>query len=163
MKRKWIGFFTGCLLSIFVNGCASMNAGPIVEEDISQAKKGYLVGSLDTKAGNFETPPYIPTKIKRELTELLRSADMLAEGAGKGNILMVYIETSARYIGGASGSERYSELQSRVIIRDISSPCYVATALIVGYNGFGAVLSDFTERNHAQDIMDFIKRVVRND
>jgi hypothetical protein len=160
MKLNRAFIVTGMLSVFLFAGCASITAGPILEERISEPKRGYVVGAIEAKAGNFETPPYIPTKIKYELTAMLRSGGILAEGAGKEKTLLVYIETSARYIGGASGTVRYSELQSRVILKDACDSCYAAAALIVAYNGYGAVLSDFTERNHAQDILDFIKRVL---
>jgi len=156
-------FSTGLLLMFLFTGCASITSGPVLEEKISAYKKGYKVGVIATKAGNFETPPYISTKIKYELTEILRSEGMLSEGAGSGKTLSVFIETSARYIGGASGTDRYSELQSRVILKDVNDPCYTASTSISAYNGFGAVLSDFVERNHAKDIFDFIKRASAGD
>lgn len=147
----------------FFTGCSSITSGPVLEEKISVYKKGYGVGVIETKAGNFETPPYLPTKIKYELTEILKSEGMLSEGAGSGKTLSVFIETSARYIGGASGTDRYSELQSLVVLKDVTDPCYTASTSIIAYNGFGAVISDYVERSHARDIFDFIKRASAGD
>jgi hypothetical protein len=159
MRGKTLIIISGLFLSILA--CTSMRGTPFIDERIPLSRKGYTVGSVVTRAGSFETAPYIPTKIAFELKEMLRLEGRLTEDPTREKTIMVFIETDARYMGGGSRNAFYSELESRVFVLDFSDGCYSASAEIKSFNGFGPVLSDFTERSHAKETLDFLLKIIR--
>lgn len=159
MKRILIW---SCMLwPLLFSGCASMKADSMIEKDVPALKKGYLVKSVSAKAGNFETPPYLPEKLAFELKQLLKAEGLLAEDRPEEKAVMVFLETEAGYMGGGSGTDRYRDLQTRLVIKDGYEPCYMATAVFKSFGGFGAVLSDFVERQQARDMAEFLKQVLK--
>ncbi len=158
MIRKVVLLF----LSVALMGCAGANLAPSIKEKQPGAKKGYMVVSIKAKAGNFETPPYLPTKLEYELRELLKAEGLFAEtGAREGKGVSIMIHTEARYRGGASGRDDYLDLQSRVLVHDPNDPSYGACITLVAFNGYGAVLSDFVERTHAKEMAEAIKSLLK--
>jgi hypothetical protein len=159
MKKAPIFYLAMCIF--LLSGCASLEGGSLIEKDIPSAKKGYLVKSISAKAGSFETPPYLPEKLAFELKQILRAEGLLAEDRSDVKGVMVFLEIEAGYAGGVSGTQRYRDLQTRLLIRDGLDPCYAARAVFKSFNGFGAVLSDFVEREQARDMAEFLKQALK--
>lgn len=159
MKKTSIVFFSLC--SFLLSACASMEGGSLIEKNVPDVKKGYLVKSVSAKAGSFETPPYLPEKLAFELKEILRAEGLLAEEKSDSKGVMVFLETEAGYAGGASGTQNYRDLKTRLLIRDGLEPCYMASAVFKSFNGYGPVLSDFVEREQARDMAEFLKQVLK--
>ncbi len=159
---RWIiALVVAVSLSAVFLGCATSGPqAPPQTQDYSRVK-GYMIKLGELKAGSFETPPYIPTKIKFELELQLREKKLLAT-EGDARALTVNILSSTRYSSfRPTSSSHYNDLTSTVEVVDTSRPEIIAKATIVSYNGWGELSSDFTEFDHVKDIVKFLERIVR--
>jgi hypothetical protein len=148
-------------LSMFFPGCATSGPKePVQTHDYSRFK-GYMIRIGEIKAGTFETPPYIPTKIRFELEQDLREKRLLASEGDK-NTLTVNIVSSTYYNFWPREHVRlYTELRSIVEVVDTSRPEVIAKTTIVSYNAWGANTADFTEMDNGRDIVKFLENIVR--
>jgi len=149
-------------LSLIFSGCAASGPKePVQTPDYSRVK-GYTIKLGELKAGSFETPVYIPKKIRFELELELRQKQLLASEGDK-KTLTVNILSSTYYIGYFTGvrASAYRELTSVVEVVDTTVPEIVAKTKVYGYNVLGVQTSDFTERDHAKQIAEFLERIVR--
>jgi hypothetical protein len=159
---RWpIAMLMAVSLFLIFPGCATSgpNAPPQIQ-DYSRVKDyKFKLGEL--KAGSFETPPYIPKKIRFELELQLREKHLLASEADT-KVLTVNIVSSTYYrFWRGAFARSYSELTSVVEVVDTKLPEIIAKTTIHSYNAWGENTSDFTERDHAKDIAKFLESIVR--
>jgi hypothetical protein len=129
-------------------------------EEIFQRAPGHLFEVGEIRAGNYETAPYLPEKIRFELTKQLRLRGLLAAPSAPGKTLTVRIETVA-YYSTVARYEHYDELESQVRVIRRDGQGILAAKVFREYNGWGEVTSDFTEMSHAKEIADFLENIVR--
>jgi hypothetical protein len=159
---RWhIALVLAVSLFLVFPGCAS--SGPKVPAkapDYSRVK-GYMIRPGEIKAGSFETPPYIPTRVRFLLEQQLREKQLLASG-GDQKVLTVNIVSSAYYtFFRREHPSSYDQLTSTVEVVDTSQPEIIAKTTITSYNGFGDSTSDFTEIDHVRQIVKFLEGIVR--
>jgi len=142
------------------SGCGTQMKWAPVETRVYREAKGYGIEVGEIKAGSFETPAYIPEKIRFELLNRLRQRGLVPSQLESERLLIVTIETEAVYSGFAK-DERYSELASHVRLVDIKNKETIAKAEVSTLNAFGPWTSDFTESTHAGEIAVFLESVVR--
>jgi len=142
------------------SGCGTQMRWAPVETRVYREAKGYGIEVGETKAGSFETPAYIPEKVRFELLNRLRQRGLLTSQLESERLLIVTIETKAVYSGFAK-DERYSELASHVRLVDIKNKETIAKAEVSTLNAFGRWTSDFAESTHAEQIAVFLESVVR--
>ncbi|HUU80034.1 MAG TPA: hypothetical protein VMW90_01195 [Acidobacteriota bacterium] len=142
------------------SGCGTQMKWAPVETQVYRDAKGYAIEVEETKAGSFETPPYIPEKIRFELLNRLRQKGLVPSQLKSERLLVVIIETEALYPALAK-DERYSELASHVRLVDTKNKETIAKAEISTLNAFGPWTSDFAESTHAEQIAVFLEGVVR--
>jgi hypothetical protein len=148
------------LFAVFPGCATSGPTAPPQIQDYSRVK-GYMFKLGEFKAGTFETPPYIPEKVRFVLEQQLREKHLLApEGDTKVLTVNVVSSTYYRYWRGPLG-QTYYELTSEVEVVDTKLPEIVAKTLIRSYNAWGPNTSDFVEREHAKDIAKFLESIVR--
>jgi hypothetical protein len=142
------------------SGCGTQMKWAPVETQVYREAKGYGIEVGEIKAGSFETPAYIPEKIRFELLMHLRQKGLVPSQRESERLLVVSIEIKAVYPGFAK-DERYSELASHVRLVDTKNKETIAKAEISTLNAFGPWTSDFTESTHAEQIAVFLESVVR--
>ena len=124
----------------------------------------YVLGALT--AYDMVTPPYLPGRMRFLLDRRLRSEGLLAASEANQKSLRVDVRTRAIYPtgmvnpGGATAS-LYNELASSVQVVDLENGEVIASARFSAFNGYGETTTDFTEREHAGDIGDFLVSIVR--
>ena len=148
-------------LSLIFPGCATSGPKePVRTHDYSRFK-GYMIKLGEFEAGSFDTPPYIPTKIRFQLELQLKGKNLLASEGDK-KVLTVNVVSSTRYtFFRQEDASRYTELTSTVEVVDTSLPEIIAKTTIYSYNAWGENTSDFTEIDHARDIFKFLESIVR--
>jgi len=145
---------------ILPDWAASGPQAPAPAHDYSRVK-GYKFKIGELKAGSFDTPPYIPTKIQFELNLQLKEKQLLATEGDK-KVLTVNIISSTRYLFfRREQASNYKELTSVVEVVDTSLPEIVAKTTIHSFNAWGVNTSDFTEIDHVRDIVKFLVSIVR--
>jgi hypothetical protein len=147
-------------LSLIFPGCATSGPKePVQTHDYSRFK-GYMIKLGEFEAGSFDTPPYIPTKIRFQLELQLREKKLLASEDKK--VLTVNVVSSTRYnFFRRESASRYTELTSVVEVVETSLPEIIAKTTIYSYNAWGEQTSDFTEIDHVRDIVKFLESIVR--
>jgi hypothetical protein len=168
MRKKNTFLFSGLtliwLLITILPSCAPQAVkAPQVSTEYTK-EKGYLFEIGQVKAGNFETPPYLPEKIRFQLTQDLEGKGLLAPPSSTGKRLIVNITVSARYAfynPTRSCMSCYETLTSAVEVVNPSIPQTVAKTVIQSYNAWGSTVSDFTETSNAEEIAKFLESIVR--
>jgi hypothetical protein len=163
-KRENNLFFSFVLfvcLSLTCPGCVTSVRQVSGASQFSGIAKGYLFEINEIRTAGFETAEYLPDKIRFELVKNLRERGLLAGQSEMEKILSVSISIKATYPGGAAGGEWYDELVSDVQVSDMSKNEMIADTEILGFSGWGAMLSDFVEITHAKEIADFLESIVR--
>jgi hypothetical protein len=159
---RWpIALIMAVSLFLIFPGCATSGPKtPVQTPDYSRVK-GYMIKLGEFKAGSFETPPYIPTKIHFYLDQQLREKKLLASEGDK-KTLTVNVISSARYtfVRHAYASF-YDELTSAIEVVDTSVPEIIAKTTIHGYNAWGELSSDFTEVDQVKEIVKYLEGIVR--
>jgi hypothetical protein len=148
-------------LSLIYPGCATSGPKePLQTHDYSRFK-GFMIKLGEFEAGSFDTPPYIPTKIRFQLELQLREKKLLASEGDK-KTLTVNVVSSTRYdFFRREQASLYTELTSEAEVVDTSLPEIIAKTTIYGYNAWGENTSDFTELQHAKDIANFLESILR--
>ncbi len=159
--RGIISLVMAMSFSLLFPGCATSGPKvPVQTQDYSRFK-GYMIKVGEIEAGSFETPPYIPTKIRFQLELQLRVKKLLASD-GDAKALTVNIISSTRYsFSPREHFSSYQELTSTVEVVDTKQPEIIAKTTIHSYNGWGELSSDFTEVDNVSDIVKFLESVVR--
>lgn len=160
---RWpIALLLAVSLLLVFPGCAT--SGPNISpqgQDYSRVK-GYKFKLGEFNAGSFDTPPYIPKKIRFVLEQQLREKHLLAsEGDTKVLTVNVTSSTSYRFFRMGDRASDYTELTSMVEVVDTKLPEIIAKTTIRSYNAWGENTSDFTERDNAKDIAKFLESIVR--
>lgn len=148
-----------CLLLTYQGCVTSVKQVPAASQ-FSGIAKGHLFEIKEIKTGSFETAEYLPEKIRFELVKKLRERSLLAGQSEAEKILGVSIAIKATYPGGGAGREWYDQLVSDVRVSDMHKN-EIANTEILGFSGWGTMLSDFIEITHAKEIADFLESIVR--
>jgi hypothetical protein len=154
-------FFLVICLSLTYAGCVTPAKQVPEASQFSGKAKGYLYEIGEIKAGSFETAEYLPEKIRFELVKKLRERGLLAGQSETEKMLSVSIAIKAIYPGGGAKVEWYDELVSDVRVSDMHKNEIIANTEILGFSGWGNMLSDFVEITHAKEIADFLESIVR--
>lgn len=154
----------GALLTLV--GCADRERR--ADEYAGMMKKAqgysYVMGAMTARG--FDTPPYIPGKIKFELEIYMREKGLLAPPSPGDRRLVVSVESEVIYPMTVVEPSRvpsgaYQQLISTVRVTDAQTNDAVAEVVFRSFNGFGSTTSDFTEREQAKSIAAFLETIVK--
>ena len=169
MKRQGMVFLTGLTFIFLVtaSGCAQRVATTPGEpsEYPEYAGKGYLIELGDIKEGTFDTPPYLPAKIRYQLAQDLKERGLLAPPTGAEKRLIANVTVSASYpyyTPIRRCEECYGILTSRVDVVDPSNSRVIAETVIRSYNAWSRNLSDNTELTNAEEIARFLEGILHS-
>jgi hypothetical protein len=146
-------------------GCVTPADKQPVVTPFSGIAKGYSFELGEFKGGSFETPEYIPTRMRFEMEQNLRQRDLLAAPSQTEKRLIVNVTTTAVYAGNRHlnrCAECYMRLVSHVTVLDPQKAVIMAEKEFVIYNsGSGIInIAYFTEITHAKDISNFLESMV---
>lgn len=169
MNKKKLNLVFGSALIIWlvgaISGCgpqvqlAGLVAKTVVPEVKAYEKfKGYMIEVGTMTAGSFETPAYMPERIKFELVRKLKERALLSTPSESEKRLTVRIQTKAP-IRPFVQTDYYTEIESRVQVIDLQNKEVIAKTVIHDYSG--SLNYDFAEITHAAEIANFLESVVR--
>ncbi|GEM_PF-3589252 len=171
MKTGKYAFYAGLAfvmaMSGLLSGCATGPSQGAAPTEYAGVGKGSLYEMGEVKAGTFDTAPYIPQKIKFEVVKGLKEKGLLAGPQGSERRLVVHIVVFASYLGYhhtfTGCQDCYNELASHVQVSDPQKGEVIARTVVHSFNGGGAIVnvSDFTEMDHAKQIVTFLESLVR--
>jgi hypothetical protein len=160
-SRGIISLVMAVSLALILPGCAtSAPKAPSPGPDYSRFK-GYKFKIGELKAGSFETPPYIPTKVNFELNLQLKEKQLLAAEGDKKALTVNIISSTSYLFFRREQASNYKELTSMVEVVDTNMPEIIAKTKITSFNAWGDQTSDFTEIDHVRSIVKFLESIVR--
>jgi hypothetical protein len=150
-----------------MGGCVPYDNPALENTRVLEKRPGYLFVMGHMSVATYETPYYLPEKIKFELEKNLRLRGLKADPSNTEKRLVVHIVVSADYAGRFHPTsdclDCYSVLTSRVTVTDARGEDILAETWVRSFNGGGTVarVSDFTEMKHAERIAGFLESLVR--
>jgi hypothetical protein len=167
-KKKLALFFSFALIicrAVAISGCGPQVqlAGLFAKTAVPEVKayekfKGYMIEVGKVTAGSFETPSYMPERIKFELVKKLKERALLATPSESEKRLTVRIQTNAP-IRPFSQTDYFTEIESHVQVIDLQNKELIAETTLRDYSG--SLNYDFAEITHAAEIANFLEVVVR--
>lgn len=134
-------------------GCANFAERKIVENPTF--KGPFKFGTVDILG--METAPYLMNSIMTKVETYLRQEGLLYDEKIKGPFYTVDMLIKAEYpaFRKSENMSSYTNLETKVVLRDPDGRV-MKEGVIGSVNGFREMLSDFTELEHAKEIVRFI-------
>ncbi len=147
--RKGVFVFI-LFLIVFIHGCATRQ---LIETN--GPKRLFIVSSV--KILDNETEPYLKNFLKARLEEVLLDKGLLYKEGAEGELFRIDVTILANYPPFVQKAKMswYQSLESTVSLMGPGDRI-IKEGHIITYNGWGPVTAQFTELQHARDIVEFL-------